>query len=159
MVSRSDEYYMKKALVQAEKAYAIGETPIGCIIVYEGKVIGRGYNQRMKRGSTLAHGEILAIAQACRYMKDWRLEDCTMYVTLEPCSMCAGAILQSRMKSVVIGAMNPKGGCCGSILNVIEDSRFNHMVDVKRGILETQCAQMMKQFFRELRQNKEKVKV
>ena len=115
-----DEKYMKEAIRQARKAYALGEVPIGCVIVYEGKIIGRGYNRRTIDKNTLAHAELMAIKKASKKMDDWRLEDCTMYVTLEPCQMCSGAIVQSRMKKVVIGCMNPKAGCAGSILNLLQ---------------------------------------
>ena len=145
------ERFMRQAITQAKKAEKLMEVPIGCVIVYEGKVIGRGYNRRNTDKSTLAHAEITAIKRASKKLGDWRLEDCTMYVTLEPCQMCAGAIVQSRMKKVVIGSMNPKAGCAGSILNMLEMHEFNHQVKVTRGILETECSQMLKTFFEELR--------
>lgn len=145
------EKYMKEAMKQAKKAAALGEVPIGCVIVHEGKVIGRGYNRRNTDKSTLSHAEITAIKRASRALADWRLEDCTLYVTLEPCQMCAGAIVQARITETVIGAMNPKAGCGGSILNILEMPEFNHQVIVRRGILEDECAAILKNFFEELR--------
>ena len=149
-----DGKYMKEALKQAAKAAAIDEVPIGCVIVYEDKIIARGYNKRNRMGSTLAHAELLAIKKASKYMQDWRLEGCTMYVTLEPCPMCAGAIVQARIPRVVIGTMNPKAGCAGSILDMFQVQQFNHQVDATRGVLEEQCSNMMKTFFKELRERK-----
>lgn len=151
-----DERYMKDAIKQAKKAYAIGEVPIGCVIVYEDKIIGRGYNRRTIDKNTIAHAEMIAIKKASKKMNDWRLEDCTMYVTLEPCQMCSGAIVQSRMKRVVVGCMNPKAGCAGSILNLLQMPRFNHQVELDIGILEEECSSLMKQFFKELREKKAK---
>jgi len=145
------EKYMKQAIKLAEKAAELGEVPIGCVIEYQGKVIGRGYNRRTTDKSTLAHAEIIAIKKACKKMGDWRLEDCTMYVTLEPCQMCAGAIVQARVKKVVIGCMNPKAGCAGSILNVLQMDEFNHQVEIERGVLEEECSQMLTSFFKNLR--------
>ena len=149
-----DAIYMKEALKQAKKAYKIKEVPIGCVIVHEDKVIARGYNKRNSKKNTLAHAEIIAINKASKVLGDWRLEDCTMYITLEPCQMCAGAIVQARVKRVVIGSMNPKAGCGGSILNLLQMEQFNHQVDVERGILEEECSQMLKEFFKELREEK-----
>ena len=151
--------YMKEALKQAKKAYALGEVPIGCVIVYEDKIIGRGYNRRNTDKTTLAHAELAAIKKASKAVGDWRLEDCTLYVTLEPCQMCAGAIVQARVKRVVIGSMNPKAGCGGSILNLLEMEQFNHQVEVERGVLEEECSTMMSQFFKELREEKKLMKV
>ena len=149
-----DEKYMKEAIRQAKKAYALGEVPIGCVIVYEGKIIGRGYNRRTTDKNTLAHAELMAIRKASKKMDDWRLEDCTMYVTLEPCQMCSGAIVQSRMKKVVIGCMNPKAGCAGSILNLLQMEQFNHQVELEIGVLCEECSNMMTSFFKELREKK-----
>lgn len=146
-----DEKYMKQALLQAKKAFMIDEVPIGCVIVHDGKVIARGYNRRVTDHSTLAHAEINAIRKACKVIGDWRLEECTMYVTLEPCPMCAGAIVQARIPRVVIGCMNPKAGCAGSVLDMLHEDGFNHQVDVTAGVLEETCSQMMKQFFANLR--------
>jgi len=148
------EKYMELAIKEAEKAYAIEEVPIGCVIVQDGKVIAKGHNKRNKEKMVLAHAEISAIKQACKKTGDWRLEDCTMYVTLEPCQMCAGAIVQSRMKKVVIGAMNPKAGCAGSIINLLQMEQFNHQVEIETGILGEECSSLMEDFFEELRQQK-----
>lgn len=146
-----EERYMREAVKQAEKAYALGEVPIGCVIVYEGKIIGRGYNRRNTDKNTLAHAEITAIRKASKVIGDWRLEGCTMYVTLEPCQMCAGAIVQARISKVVMACMNPKAGCAGSVLNILDMPAFNHQVEIVRGILEEECSQMLKVFFKELR--------
>lgn len=143
--------YMKAAMKQAEKAYALGEVPIGCVIVQNGKVIGRGYNRRNTDKNTLAHAEITAINKASKKVGDWRLEDCVLYVTLEPCQMCSGAIVQARIPEVVIGCMNPKAGCAGSILNVLQMPEFNHQVRIVRGVMEEECSAMLTQFFKELR--------
>ena len=150
------EKYMKEALRQAQKAYALGEVPIGCVIVHEGKIIGRGYNRRNTDKNTLAHAEITAINKASKKIGDWRLEECTLYVTLEPCQMCAGAIVQARMKRVVIGSMNPKAGCAGSILNLLEMDQFNHQVEVERGVLQEECSTLLSGFFKDLRRMKKK---
>lgn len=153
-----DEKYMKQAIKQAKKAAALDEVPIGCIITYEGKVIARGYNRRNTDKNTLAHAEIAAIRKASKKMGDWRLEGCTMYVTLEPCQMCAGALVQSRISRVVIGSMNPKAGCGGSVLNLLQMPQFNHQVEVERGVLEEECSIMLSSFFRELREKKKAAK-
>ena len=150
-----DEKYMKEAIKQAKKAYALGEVPIGCVIVYEDKIIGRGYNRRTIDKNTIAHAEMMAIKKASKKMDDWRLEDCTMYVTLEPCQMCSGAIVQSRMKKVVVGCMNPKAGCAGSILNLLQMEEFNHQVELEIGVLEEECSALMKNFFKELRETRQ----
>ncbi len=146
-----EEKYMRAAVAQARKAYSIGEVPIGCVIVHEGKIIARGYNRRTIDKNTLAHAEISAIRKACKKLGDWRLEGCTIYVTLEPCPMCAGALMQSRIDECVIGCMNPKAGCAGSVTNILEMDGFNHKVKVRSGILEEECSSMMKSFFKELR--------
>lgn len=153
-----DERFMKEAIRQAKKAYAIGEVPIGCVIVHEGKIVARGYNRRTVDKNTLAHAELSAVRKASRKLGDWRLEGCTMYVTLEPCQMCSGAIVQSRIDKVVIGCMNPKAGCAGSILNLLQMEQFNHQVEVERGVLEEECSQMLKAFFKELREKKKRKK-
>lgn len=145
------EKYMKEAIRQAKKAYALGEVPIGCVIVYEGKIIGRGYNRRNTDKNTLAHAEITAINKASKKIGDWRLEGCSLYVTLEPCQMCAGAIVQARIDEVVMGSMNPKAGCGGSILNILEMPEFNHQVKVTRGVLGEECSALLAGFFKELR--------
>ena len=152
----TDETFMREALRQAKKAYGKMETPIGCVIVWEGKIIARGYNKRNEKKNTLAHAEISAIHKASKVLGDWRLEGCTMYVTLEPCPMCAGAIVQARIPKVVIGSMNPKAGCAGSVVNLLQMEGFNHRVEVEQGILEEECSQMMKTFFKELRESKKK---
>ena len=146
-----DEKYMRQAIRQAKKAYELDETPIGCVIVREGKVIGRGYNRRNTDKNPLAHAEITAIRKASRKLGDWRLEECTLYVTLEPCQMCAGAIVQSRVARVVVGCMNPKAGCAGSILNLLDMKEFNHQVQLETGVMEEECSALMKEFFKELR--------
>lgn len=153
---QQDIKYMKEAIRQAKKAYAIQEVPIGCVIVHDGKIIGRGYNRRTIDKNPLAHAEIAAIRKASRKIGDWRLEECTLYVTLEPCQMCSGAIVQSRIPRVVIGCMNPKAGCAGSILNLLQVPEFNHQVDTVIGVMGEECSQMMKSFFKELREKKKK---
>lgn len=155
-----DERYMREAVKQAKKAYALGEVPIGCVIVHGGRIIGRGYNRRNTDRNTLSHAEITAIKKASKVIGDWRLEECTLYVTLEPCQMCAGAIVQARIPKVVMACMNPKAGCAGSILNILDMPEFNHQVETVRGVLEEECAAMLRNFFKELRiRNKmEKVK-
>ena len=155
---KTDEKYMKEALKQAKKAYDLNETPIGCVIVHEGKIIARGYNRRNTDKSPLAHAEIAAIKKASKKLGDWRLEECTLYVTLEPCQMCAGAIIQARIPCVVVGCMNPKAGCAGSVLNLLEMDGFNHKVEVERGVLEEECSTMLSGFFKELRMEKAKAK-
>ena len=150
----ADEKYMREAIKQAKKAYAIGEVPIGCVIVYQDKIIARGYNRRTIDKNTLAHAELQAIRKASKKMEDWRLEECTMYVTLEPCQMCSGAIVQSRMTRVVVGCMNPKAGCAGSILNLLQMPQFNHQVEITQGVLQEECSEMLSSFFRELRERK-----
>ena len=145
---------MKMAITQAKKAAAILEVPIGCVIVCEGKVIARGYNKRNSKKNTLAHAEMIAINKASKVVGDWRLEGCTMYVTLEPCPMCSGAIVQSRLDRVVIGCMNPKAGCAGSVMNLLECEGFNHQVDVERGVLQEECSNMLSNFFKNLRELK-----
>ena len=153
-----DEKYMKEAMKQAKKAADIGDVPIGCVIVYHDKIIARGYNKRNKMKTTLAHAELLAMKKASKVLNDWRLEECTMYVTLEPCQMCAGAIVQARIPKVVIGAMNPKAGCAGSILNILQMDRFNHQVEITKGVLEEECSDMMKEFFHMVREKKKQEK-
>ena len=149
-----DEIYMGEAIKQAKRAYRREETPIGCVILYQDKIIARGYNKRNWKKNTLAHAEILAINKASKELGDWRLEDCTMYVTLEPCPMCAGAIVQARIPRVVIGSMNPKAGCAGSVLNLLQQDRFNHRAEVVTGVRGEECSQLMKGFLKELRLRK-----
>ena len=148
------EKYMREALRQAEKAAALGEVPIGCVIVHQDRIIARGYNKRNSQKTTLGHAELTAIQKASKKLGDWRLEDCTMYITLEPCPMCAGAIVQARIPQVVIGAMNPKAGCAGSILNLLQMDRFNHQAQVVTGVLGQECQDVMKDFFCRLRAGK-----
>lgn len=150
----ADEKFMREAIRQAKKAYALDEVPIGCVIVYEGKIIARGYNRRNTDKNTLSHAELIAIKKASRKLGDWRLEGCTMYITLETCQMCAGAMVQARVTEAVIGSMNPKAGCAGSVLNILEMEGFNHQVNVRRGVMEEECSRMLSGFFRELREKK-----
>ena len=149
-----DEKYMRAALREAKKAYALGEVPIGCVLVADGKIIARGYNRRKTDHNTLSHAELNAIRKAGKKTGDWRLEQCTMYVTLEPCQMCAGAIVQARIPKVYIGTMNPKAGCAGSLLNLLQFPVFNHQVDIESGILQEECAALLSGFFKEMRQKK-----
>ena len=150
-----DERYMKEAIKQAKRAAALGEVPIGCVIVYEDKVIGRGYNRRNTDKSTFSHAEITAMKRAGKIIGDWRLEDCTMYVTLEPCQMCAGAIVQARIPRVVMGCMNPKAGCAGSVVNLLQMKEFNHQVEITEGILKEECSRILTDFFVKLRSEKQ----
>ena len=152
------ERFMKEAIRQAKKARALEEVPIGCVIVCDGKIIARGYNRRNTDKNTLSHAELNAIRKASKKLGDWRLEGCTMYVTLEPCQMCAGALVQSRIDRVVIGSMNPKAGCAGSVLNLLEMDGFNHKVEVIRGVLQEECSSMLSDFFKELREKKKMLK-
>ena len=151
---RLDQKFMKAAIAQARKAEALDEVPIGCVIVYEGKIIARGYNRRNTDLNTISHAEMNAIRKASRKLGDWRLEGCTIYITLEPCQMCSGAIVQSRIDRCVIGAMNPKAGCAGSVMNLLQVAQFNHQVEITRGVLEKECSSMLSSFFRRLRENK-----
>ncbi len=153
-----EEKYMREAIRQARKAEALREVPIGCIIVFDGKIIGRGYNRRTVDKNVLAHAELTAIRKACKKIGDWRLEGCTMYVTLEPCPMCAGAIVQARIPRVVIGCMNPKAGCAGSVLDLFHEPGFNHQVEMETGLLGEECSQLLKKFFKELREEGRKKK-
>jgi len=155
----TEEKYMKEAIRQAKKAAALGETPIGCVIEYQGKIIGRGYNRRMVDHTVLAHAEIIAIRKACKKMGDWRLEGCTMYVTLEPCPMCAGAVVQARIPKVVIGSMNPKAGCAGSVIDLLHEQGFNHQVETETGIMGEECSRMLTDFFKMLRKKQKDKKL
>ena len=150
---------MKEAIRQARKAEALMAVPIGCVIVYEGKIIARGYNRRNTDKNTISHAEMNAIRKASRKLGDWRLEGCTMYITLEPCQMCAGAIVQARGTEVVIGSMNPKAGCAGSVLNLLEMPQFNHQVRITRGVMGEECSEMLSEFFRKLRKMKKEEKL
>lgn len=153
------ERFMKEAIRQAKKALALEEVPIGCVIVHEGKIIARGYNRRNTDKNTLSHAELNAIRKASKKLGDWRLEGCTMYVTLEPCQMCAGALVQSRIDEVVVACMNPKAGCAGSVINLLEMEGFNHKVKVTRGVLEEECSTMLSEFFKKLREKKKALKM
>ena len=157
-IKENHEKYMRAAIRQAKKAYVIDEVPIGCVIVCESKIIARGYNRRNTDKNTLAHAELTAIKKASKKVGDWRLEGCTMYVTLEPCQMCAGALVQSRIDRVVIGTMNPKAGCAGSVLNLLQIAGFNHQVEIIQGVCEEECSTMLSSFFAELRDKKKKAK-
>ena len=146
------EEYMRQALELARLAMAEGEVPVGCVIVRDGAVVGRGRNRRETAQTALGHAELEAIAQACRTLGGWRLAGCALYVTLEPCPMCAGAIVQARIPRVVIGCMNPKAGCAGSVLDMLHEDGFNHQAEVETGVLGEECSRMMKDFFKELRE-------
>lgn len=152
------EYYMEQALKEAEKAYKKLEVPVGAIIVKDGKIIARGHNQKETKTDTTKHAEIIAIQKASKKLKSWRLIDCEMYITLEPCTMCAGAIINSRIKKIYIGAMDEKTGAAGSVLNIFEDYTFNHKVEVEKGIKQEECEDILKKFFKELRKIKKRRK-
>lgn len=159
-MDKDSSFYMQEALKQAKKAFNILEVPVGAIIVKDNTIIARAYNQKEKKTDTTQHAEIIAIQKASKKLKSWRLNDCEMYVTLEPCPMCAGAIIQSRIKKVYIGTIDEKTGSCGSVLNLFEDYKFNHNVDVETGICKDECEKILKDFFKELRVlNKNKTKV
>ena len=149
------EKFMKEALKEAKKAYEKEEIPVGAVIVKDNKIIARAYNQKEEKRDTTKHAEIIAIQKASKKIDDWRLQDCEMYVTLEPCSMCAGAIIQARIKKIYIGTMDEKTGACGSVLNLLEDYKFNHKVEIEKDILKPECEEIIKQFFKELRKSKE----
>ena len=149
-----EEKFMKEALKEAQKAYDKLEVPVGAVIVKDGKIIARAYNQKEEKNDTTNHAEILAIKKASKKLGSWRLTDCDMYVTLEPCSMCAGALIQSRIRKVYIGASDEKTGACGSVLNLLEDYKFNHKVEVEKGVLQEECENVLKEFFKELRKIK-----
>ncbi|MED3623430.1 tRNA adenosine(34) deaminase TadA [Neobacillus thermocopriae] len=158
-MENQDELFMLEAIKEAQKAEEINEVPIGAVIVHDGKIISRAHNLRESEQNALAHAELLAIDKACKSMGSWRLEDTTLYVTLEPCPMCAGAIVLSRVKRVVYGAADPKGGCVGTLMNLLQDSRFNHQSEVVRGVLEKECGQMLTNFFRKIRERKKLEKI
>ncbi|GAV15567.1 tRNA adenosine(34) deaminase TadA [Paenibacillus sp. MER 180] len=142
---------MRRAIEEALKAEAIGEVPIGAIVVHQNEIIGRGYNLRETSLDSTAHAEMIAIREASEHLQAWRLLDCTLYVTLEPCPMCAGAIVQSRVPTVVYGTTDPKAGCAGTLMNLLQEPRFNHRAEVIEGVLQEECASMLTQFFRRLR--------
>ena len=150
-MTKDDIYFMKHAIKEAHLALAKNEVPIGCVVTFNNEIIGRGHNENKTRKSAIYHAEITAIAQASEIIGDWRLEDCTLYVTIEPCPMCAGAIVQSRIPRVVFGARNPKAGCAGSVLDILNEPRFNHTVEITEGILEEECGGIMSQFFKQIR--------
>jgi tRNA(adenine34) deaminase len=154
----TDEYYMKEAIKEAKKAEDLREVPIGAILVIDGKIISRAHNLRESKQSAVAHAELLAIEQACKKTGSWRLENAHLYVTLEPCAMCSGAIILSRVSRVVFGASDPKGGCAGTFMNLLQDERFNHQSEVKSGVLEAECGQLLSDFFRKLREQRKIVK-
>lgn len=145
-----DNYYMKKALIYAKKAYKKGEVPVGAVVVYNDKIIGYGYNLRESKNDPTSHAEIIAIKRASKLLNSWRLSECTLYVTLEPCAMCSGAIINSRIKRLVFGAYDKKAGCCGSYIDIFEN-KFNHVVDIEGGVLEEDCVNILKDFFKDLR--------
>lgn len=153
-----DEQFMQEAISEALKAKQIGEVPIGAVIVVDNQIVSRAHNLRESEQRSIAHAELLAIDEACKMTGSWRLEDAVLYVTLEPCPMCAGAIVLSRVKKVVFGAYDPKGGCAGTLMNLLDDERFNHQSEVIGGVLENECGELLSQFFRDLRQRKKQAK-
>ncbi|MGX1455567.1 tRNA(adenine34) deaminase [Cytobacillus horneckiae] len=153
-MSAEDEKYMLEAIKEAEKAKELAEVPIGAVIVYQGEIIARAHNLRETNQRATAHAELLAIETACDYLGTWRLEDAILYVTLEPCPMCSGSIILSRIKRVVYGATDPKGGCAGTLMNLLNDSRFNHQSEVVSGVLEKECGALLSTFFSDLRRRK-----
>lgn len=157
-MNHTDEYFMELALAEAQKAAAIGEVPIGAIVVHENQVIGRAHNLRETSKNAVTHAELMAIQQSCEHLENWRLENTTIYVTLEPCPMCAGAILQSRIPRVVYGARDIKAGCVHSLYNLLNDTRFNHECEVTEGVLAEQCGAILTQFFQDLRARKKEEK-
>lgn len=153
------EIYMRYAIEEAKKAEEIGEVPIGAVMVYQGEVVGRGYNLREREQDPTAHAEMIAIKEASERLGSWRLIDCDLYVTLEPCPMCAGAIIQSRVRRVIFGTLDPKAGCAGSLMNLLEDSRFNHQTEVEVGVLQEECSELLTHFFRQIREKKKAEKL
>lgn len=153
-----DEQFMQEAISEALKAKQIGEVPIGAVIVVDDQIVSCAHNLRESEQRSIAHAELLAIDEACKMTGSWRLEDAVLYVTLEPCPMCAGAIVLSRVKKVVFGAYDPKGGCAGTLMNLLDDERFNHQSEVIGGVLENECGELLSQFFRDLRQRKKQAK-
>ncbi|MDQ0417985.1 tRNA(adenine34) deaminase [Croceifilum oryzae] len=153
-----EEFYMKMAIEEARKAEKIDEVPIGAVVVFQGKVVGRGYNLREKDQDPTAHAEMIAIQEAAKRLGSWRLIDCDLYVTLEPCPMCAGAIIQSRVRRVVFGTLDPKAGCAGSLMNLLQDARFNHQTEILSGVLQQECSDLLTQFFRGIREKRKEAK-
>ncbi|MCM3768805.1 tRNA adenosine(34) deaminase TadA [Neobacillus niacini] len=157
-MENQDEQFMLEAIKEAKKAELLDEVPIGAVIVKNGQIIARAHNLRETEQMSTAHAEVLAVEQACRETGFWRLEDTTLYVTLEPCPMCTGAIMLSRIKRVVYGASDPKGGCAGTLMNLLQDDRFNHQSEVTKGVLEQECGQLLSDFFRKIRDRKKQEK-
>ncbi|MCA1037866.1 MULTISPECIES: tRNA adenosine(34) deaminase TadA [Bacillus] len=157
-ITYNDDDYMKEAIEEAKKAGELGEVPIGAVVVLDGKIISRAHNLRESNQNAVAHAELLAIEEACGMLGTWRLEDAVLYVTLEPCAMCSGAIILSRIKRVVYGASDPKGGCAGTFMNLLQDERFNHQSEVSAGVLEEECGSLLTDFFRALRERKKEEK-
>ena len=155
MIAQEDQRWMQAAIAEAHLAEQLGEVPIGAVVVKEGQIIGRGHNLRESKHDPTAHAELEAIREACEQLGAWRLLDCTLYVTLEPCPMCAGAIVQSRLKRVVYGTTDPKAGCAGTLMNLLQEPRFNHETELTSGVLQLECAQLLTQFFRQLRKSKQ----
>ncbi|MEK5378626.1 tRNA adenosine(34) deaminase TadA [Niallia sp. FSL W8-0635] len=158
MEENEDQFFMKIAIEEAQKAAEIGEVPIGAVVAYKGEVIARAHNLRETDQSAVAHAELLAIEKACKTLGTWRLEEATLYVTLEPCAMCSGAILLSRIPRVVYGAVDPKGGCAGTFMNLLQDSRFNHQSEVISGVLAEECGRLLTSFFQEIRTRRKEEK-
>ena len=154
-----DEFFMREAMKEAKRAEELNEVPIGAVIVHNGEIISRAHNLRETDQSAVAHAELLAIEEACKKLGTWRLENTTLYVTLEPCPMCSGAIMLSRVRRVVYGAADPKGGCAGTLMNLLQEPRFNHQCEVTAGVLGEECGQMLSQFFRKIRERKRLEKV
>ena len=151
MITPSDEHFLRQALTEAQRAFEEGEVPVGAVVVLEGKVIGRGHNRREALNDPTAHAEVLAITAAANHLEDWRLEGCTLYVTKEPCPMCAGAIVNSRVRRLVFGAWDEQAGCAGSLYQLCRDPRFNHQLEVKGGLLEEECSELLREFFQRQR--------
>jgi tRNA(adenine34) deaminase len=154
LVVEKEREWMKLALIEAQKALAEGEVPVGAVVVHDNKIIGKGHNQTEALQDPTAHAEIIAISAAANTLRSWRLGDCSIYVTMEPCSMCAGAIVLARVSSLVFGVIDPKAGACGSIRNIVQDHRLNHRVDIVSGILESEASALLKSFFKHLRSRK-----
>lgn len=155
MIMTEQQYYMTEALKEAKKAFEKREVPIGAVMVRKGEIIARAHNLRNSKKNPLCHAEIEVIHQSAEIVGDWRLEDCTLYVTVEPCPMCAGAIVQARIPKVVFGTTNAKAGCAGSILNVLQEPKLNHQVEIEQNVLQQECAELMKAFFKEFRKKKD----
>ncbi|MCA1322429.1 tRNA adenosine(34) deaminase TadA [Bacillus tianshenii] len=159
MQENTDEWFMKQAIEEAKKAEELAEVPIGAVIVKDGEIIAKAHNLRETTQRSITHAEILAIDEACKKLGTWRLEDTILYVTLEPCPMCAGAIVLSRVQKVVFGAMDPKAGCAGTLMNLLDEPRFNHQTEIVSGVLGEECGALLSDFFRKLRQKKKEKKM